>query len=184
MKRVAEREGAPAIQEVQTEALHPFSRALPPFSPLGPETLAMLLSLARGGAPAEPIVLHYAIVVQFWLVFFGPEASTELAQAGREGFYRLLCALATGEASSPPSQAELLRLSVAIERRPNGKQRPGLIPQWREALKGRDLRALPKEQATRQLLCRWRDRPFTFEFGTSGGGGGGSDDPGGGGSGM
>ena len=58
----------------------------------------------------------------------------------------------------------------------------GLIAQFREALKGRGVRGLPRDAAMRRLLLRWQQQPFKFEFGSSGGGG--SDDPGGGGSGM
>ena len=110
--------------------------ALPPFSPLRPETLAVLLRLADGEAPAEPTALSLAVVVQIWFIFFGPEASTELAQAGRSGFYRALAALTLGEASPPPSPAEEDRLRVALERKHgrSSRQRPGLIQRFRDTL--------------------------------------------------
>ena len=123
--------------------------------------------------------------MQIWFLYFGPEACTERAQAGRSGFYRVLCALTLGEAPPPPSTAELDRLRVALERKParTSSHRPGLIQQFRDTLgKDRELRGLARDEAMRRLLSRWRQQPFTFTFGSSGGGG--SDDPGGGGSGM
>ena len=163
------------------------SALLPPFSPLGPDTLAVLLPLAWGEAPAESVALNHAIAAQIWLLFFGPEASAELARAGRAGFYMVLCALALGKAPPPPTPPELDRLRMALEREPprNSSQRPGLLPLLYSSLRhDRELRGFAKEDAARRLLCRWREQPFTFVFGTSGGGGGGDPHPGGGGSGT
>ena len=104
------------------------SQVLPPFSPLRPETLATLLRLVRWGASAVRISLSDAIVVQLWFVFCGPEASTELAQAGRAGVYAALYALAVGGAPPPLSAAQLDRLRQVLHRKPQrGGQAPGLI---------------------------------------------------------
>ena len=59
-----------------------LGRLLPPFKPLGPEIIAALLPLTRSEAADKPIPLNQAIVVQIWLIFFGSEACTELADAG------------------------------------------------------------------------------------------------------
>ena len=72
MERDGHSKCAPEKESVATLAA--LGSALPPFSPLGPETLGLLLRLARGGAPAEPIGLTHAIVAQIWLLFFGPES--------------------------------------------------------------------------------------------------------------
>ena len=172
-------EGAAEHLEVAAQSLCRLSAALPPFSQLGSETTAMLMPLVQGEAPAQAVELTAAIAVQVWLVFCGPEASAELAQVGRAGVYAVLCALALGKASPQPSSAELDRFYKVLERKP---PRPGLVPQFREALKGRGVRGLPRDAAMRRLLLRWQQQPFKFEFGSSGGGG--SADPGGGGSGM
>ena len=86
----------------------------------------------------KPIPLNQAIVVQIWLIFFGSEACTELADAGPAGFYRALGALALGEALPLPSPAELDRLRVDFERKQRkqrtGSRRPGRVIQFGEML--------------------------------------------------
>ena len=125
MEKHGKREGAQASESVSSLAQR--MSTLPPFTPIGPEIFELLLPLARGTAPAEPIHLTQAIAMQLWLLFCGEEASGELAQLGRAGLYTALAALALGEAPLPPSRDELLRLQVAFERKParTGTQRGG-----------------------------------------------------------
>ena len=85
-----------AQEPVGAACLAQLGRLLPPFKPLRPEIIAALLPLTRSEAADKPIPLNQAIVVQIWLIFFGSEACTELADAGPAGFYRALGALRLG----------------------------------------------------------------------------------------